>query len=66
MINYKSKLYNNFTDPLTDTPDFFYNSPLKFIIARLWEKYSKTNNLSKLDKEFTDNLTIISQFHFQA
>ena len=59
------KLYNNFTDPLIDTPDFFYNSPLKFIIARLWEKYSKTNNLSKLDKEFTDNLTIISQFEIK-
>ena len=56
------ELYTNFTNPLTDTPDYFYNSPLKFIIGRLWEKYSNTSNLSNLDKEFTDNLTIVSQF----
>jgi hypothetical protein len=52
------KLYFNFNNKLNDTPIYDYNSPLKFMINYIWEKYYDIPYLNMLDKEFTDLLAI--------
>ena len=49
-------LLNNFSNPLNSTPNYYYLTPLKFIVAKIWETYSDTGNLVNLEKEFTDKL----------
>ncbi len=52
------ELMNYLVKPLTDTPEYVYNNPIKFLINKLWEKYNKTNKLIKLNKEFTDDIVL--------
>ena len=56
------ELFNNLTKPLTETPDFFYNSPIKFLLEKIWENYSNKDNFINLDKDFSDNITVVTNF----
>ncbi len=58
------ELIDYFVKPFTSTPEYIYNNPLKFIINKLWEKYHHTNNLDKLNKEFTDNLVLVYNINY--
>jgi hypothetical protein len=60
--NQLKTLLDDFTDPLSDTPNYYYLNPIKFIVGKIWEKYSTTGNLVNLEKEFTDKL--ISSVNF--
>lgn len=57
---------NNFSNVLTDTPDYYYNNPLKILIGKIWEKYCKIGNLVNLDKEFTDKLVSSVTFNINS
>ena len=54
--NQLKTLLDDFTDPLSDTPNYYYLNPIKFIVGKIWEKYCTTGNLVNLEKEFTDKL----------
>ncbi len=51
-----NKLLDEFSNNLDDTPNYYYLNPIKFLVSKIWEKYSTTGNLINLDKEFTDKL----------
>jgi len=51
-------LINYFNKPFIDTPEYFYNNPLKFIINKMWEKYSNNSNINLLNKEFSDKMEL--------
>jgi hypothetical protein len=53
-----TELFNNFTKPLIENPDYFYNSPIKFLLEKIWEKYQNNETFINLDKEFTDNIIV--------
>jgi len=52
------ELINYFNKPFIDTPEYFYNNPLKFIINKMWEKYCNNTNINKLNKEFSDKMEL--------
>ena len=60
-----TELFNNFTKPLIENPDYFYNSPIKFLLEKIWEKYQDNEIFINLDKEFTDNITVVSNSMLQ-
>lgn len=55
-------LYNNFVEPLSSTPDYDYNNPMKFLINRIWENYSNETALSLLDTTFRTNMKIVLNY----
>ena len=56
------ELMNYFTKPFTDTLEYIYNNPLKFIINKLWEKYYnvKSKNPIKDIHYLNEKLLVIS------
>jgi hypothetical protein len=52
-------LIDEFVKPFSDSPQYVYNNPIKFIINKLWEKNQSTGNLNKLYKQFTDQLILV-------
>ena len=56
--NQLKELMDYFTKPFTDTPEYFYDNPLKFVINKLWEKHYNDNNINKLNKEFSDKIEL--------
>ncbi len=57
-------LLDNFTHDLTDTPNYYYMNPIKFLVGKIWEKYSTTGNLVNLEKEFTDKLVSYVSYNY--
>jgi hypothetical protein len=56
--NQFNKLISDFTKPFTDTPEYYYNNPLKFVINKIWENHYNDSNINKLNKEFSDKMEL--------
>ena len=59
-------LFEDFVKPFSDTPNYYYINAIKFMVGKIWEKYSNNGNLINLEKEFTDKLISTVNFNINT